>query len=803
MESFKELSSLRMGEYGVAIEFCFNCSSHNGSLRHDEQKYLNKALELKNSIYSEFPFIKIFLKPLQMNNKNYVQKLGLLEVNLFMYDRDHPILISSKLKTMQWPDTRLVINNIRQHFEGRCFQIRLNLPEDANFNPLNSPSSLLTTSLVSFYDIGLFEEKIKKKIESLPRRAITSTLNKPRQISAAIKMKIQSGVFKETEINDLINCKEYCYEQKPSKSLYLQYNNIKPGRYKLIVLESQNYETQDYDIYVQPPFRKNDPALELQFNLKPKINATFVLDIELDVGNPIYKASYLHIDNDSKSQDSVSQSEEEMHCLGVTKNGDKGIYNHFELNNFKSGNYLFNVEFKDYSNWRMEIFLFPGLNKYKLLTKDMRLVENFANSDEIQDNAREERNFYKPQNDKIGLKNVMTPISELPIAENQSVNNNSYITKDANNIENQSSLTKDENEDKENKKAKENQKEEEEGGFPKQRITSGNRMRPGERLYSAKSKSNQITSDTQSKSKLFLLKNLLVSPKDKSLSVFENYCNKDFLNIFMKQNNYIKIEFKIRLLKEMEENECSDIYQEAIIEDSYEHYSLKHHKNIKFVRIFAQRSVGHMDNNIELILVNNDKTYRYPISELFNEGCFPDETFIEMAFMIQNESSNEFEFIPMIVPMKKPVRIKALINELKSTVVFLKNSKYDYKELFGFDEMETDEDSENSIPFEDARTNLKTYEINLSQNYILNSLRIGKTKMVSLSKLEENYANWQQIVNLLKDVEEEDDDQSESGSTSLKENDQYEDEDFDVDNQTDVYEDVYEDNEGLESEIEA
>jgi len=64
IEENYELKNLRFGEYLVIIEFCSKCSQHNNSLRHNEQKYLNKALKLKEKIQKEYPFMKIYLKPL-------------------------------------------------------------------------------------------------------------------------------------------------------------------------------------------------------------------------------------------------------------------------------------------------------------------------------------------------------------------------------------------------------------------------------------------------------------------------------------------------------------------------------------------------------------------------------------------------------------------------------------------------------------------------------------------------------------------------------------------------------------------
>ena len=41
----------------VTIEYCSNCKFHSGTTRHDEEKYLNLALELEKSIKYHFPII--------------------------------------------------------------------------------------------------------------------------------------------------------------------------------------------------------------------------------------------------------------------------------------------------------------------------------------------------------------------------------------------------------------------------------------------------------------------------------------------------------------------------------------------------------------------------------------------------------------------------------------------------------------------------------------------------------------------------------------------------------------------------
>ena len=50
MEDSYEIKNLKFGEFCTIIEFCSKCSQHNGSLRHDENKYLSKALQIKTYI---------------------------------------------------------------------------------------------------------------------------------------------------------------------------------------------------------------------------------------------------------------------------------------------------------------------------------------------------------------------------------------------------------------------------------------------------------------------------------------------------------------------------------------------------------------------------------------------------------------------------------------------------------------------------------------------------------------------------------------------------------------------------------
>ena len=114
--------SLRFGEFTVRIEFCSKCSTHSGSLRHDEKKYKNKALKLQEILKLEFPFLTIILQPLEAQNSS---RLGCFEVIYRDYTSDSVQLVSSKLNTLKWPETKVVINNIRNYMRPKRLEFHL------------------------------------------------------------------------------------------------------------------------------------------------------------------------------------------------------------------------------------------------------------------------------------------------------------------------------------------------------------------------------------------------------------------------------------------------------------------------------------------------------------------------------------------------------------------------------------------------------------------------------------------------------------------------------------------------------
>lgn len=65
-------------------------------------------------------------------------------------------LVGSKLKTLEWPNARTVVNNIRSFFEGRDLKITLKVPANVGFHPMNNFGQTMKTYLVSKYDVPIF-----------------------------------------------------------------------------------------------------------------------------------------------------------------------------------------------------------------------------------------------------------------------------------------------------------------------------------------------------------------------------------------------------------------------------------------------------------------------------------------------------------------------------------------------------------------------------------------------------------------------------------------------------------------------
>jgi hypothetical protein len=815
MEDFKELQNLRFGESTVLIEFCANCAEHNGSLRHDEDKYFQKALEIKTAIQTEFPFFKIFMKPLQTSLKSSVKRLGLLEVYLATYDLKGPRLISSKLKTLVWPDVRVVVNNIRSYFDGKNVRFSLELPKSSSFHPLNCFSSEIKTALVSHYDLPIFQEKLSAEMNSSKRGIKTATANfkKERNISAIVQKKIQSGLMKQQEFEELISSKEYLMEKQLDSDLTVTYINVKPGKYKFIVLGNHNFESISYDVFVEPKLREKDNQKEYTFQLSAKRTCFLTLNVECRPDNPVYKLFYQRLDLSVSENSIESQNEEEFPHPVIKKVDKKDIYSYHVADIFP-GTYKIYLEYKDYEVLGEEIQLYVGLNSYtvsypELALKYSRDEQNSAMKTREVNKEGDRSNEFDGQKTGEGLvtevkrtktiqdlreRNCMSPITEKPEAENQRVQNSVSSRTQNKRADNQSDLASKklsfdesfEDENKENvsqnsskhshnyqrqnskvdkksqiaKKSLEMDKDSrqfddekvaEKANFTKQRVTSGNRIRPGERLYSAKSRNNHQPQlhDEIPKAKYYLFDDMQIPTSDPLKKFFEQNCEQGGLNVFLKINNIFKLEFALHVEDKAIEEKTDDIYKEDVIDNKYEHYFIRSHEIINFVRLFIQRSRASTDEEVDLYLMNNSMGCKIPLTEYCSHMCLDNEEFVDLGLLLRNASKNNYDFLMILAPMSEPIGCHTGVSEIKSIVSFIKNSKYEVWKFFGFEIEDEDESKDHTITAEEALDSLKSYEIYCNSPYIVNAIRFNKRGDLSLKKLNEVYNSWKKFAEFL------------------------------------------------------
>ena len=110
---FLEFDFLENNDIIIIIEHCSNCEEHLNHTNHVNNIYKNISKLLQLCINIRYPFIKVYLKPIDINNKT-ISKLGALEIQLGMKINDNKTITTlfSKLNSNQWPNFNNILNKI-------------------------------------------------------------------------------------------------------------------------------------------------------------------------------------------------------------------------------------------------------------------------------------------------------------------------------------------------------------------------------------------------------------------------------------------------------------------------------------------------------------------------------------------------------------------------------------------------------------------------------------------------------------------------------------------------------------------
>ena len=141
---FLEFDFLEDNDVIIIIEHCANCEKHLNHTNHSNDifKHITKLLQICINI--RFPFIKIYLKPIDTSN-NKINRIGAFEVQIGMKINNQVIIetLFSKLNSGQWPKFHNILNKINQYVPVFNFKLQIYDKEEGE----HSESTIIDNSI--------------------------------------------------------------------------------------------------------------------------------------------------------------------------------------------------------------------------------------------------------------------------------------------------------------------------------------------------------------------------------------------------------------------------------------------------------------------------------------------------------------------------------------------------------------------------------------------------------------------------------------------------------------------------------
>lgn len=738
----KQARRLRPGEFEIMIDFCANCKTHNSSLRHDEDKYLGRAVGLRDRLLEEFPFISIVLRPLQ-NSRANLPRLGCFEVALAAF-KSQPKLIFSKLKTFKWPSVSFVVNSVRSELPGSGLSIWLVPP--SSLSPSQTP--------------GPFTVRIIPEVEL----ARPSTSRLP---SAPLRRRLDSGFESHEEINQMLGEKSMIVEKTVDSSLSLLMPSVRPGKYVARLLGNEDVKETEvaFTIGLAEP--------EKVIQLAPKSRDDCSLTLSTRNGS---------------SEEVIYVSLKIEKVLGDFELVFSPHRNGFFARNMPVGEAELNVQLARGQALRARLRLFNGRNAVTLDIADrafdippleapkeqlrpgnkLQETNRGQETNRIRDSNKAPESIRVPESNRAPDSNRVPetnrteedPLfrSEPPeVAEQFEEDFDAGEGEEAEKVGEvggkdardgqKSGREFSQLEDSQHRSEKENVNSNE-AWMNKQRITSGNRMRPGERLYSAKSASQVVPDDPKSLRAPWSFEPASGLPPAGSASEAA---------FALSGGNG-----SLHLISAVEND--GEAPQSHLVEEEQlaglRWLKLRWLHEPMFLRVVVEKSRPGESFEGDLFVCLGKSSSRIDLTLFENTLCSPEENVLDVGFLI---GSNQLELIPTLVPMAEIPDPLYGLSEINNLVQFVRNSKFSVSKFFGFD---LDEDSrEMTISLEDARESLVSYELGKCQ-FLLDCVRSDRKTSCSLRRLMEIYPKWCGLVEkseLLFELHEVSDEAAEEG----------------------------------------
>ena len=266
LKDFKEYESITPGNFVITIEYCSSCEEHFNITQHGVDKIFRElAIKFQKIITERFPFIKVYLKPIDVDIVKNIEfkiilpdkngqayppfpaindqfkecKIGAFEIQISTKDSKGNLIkkmIHSKLKSKKFPVVEIVLNKIAAMMP--LFNLNLILFDQEDYQELDKMNNIEV-------NIYLSNSNIIKKLSESVREQVNNFINPGRRLEMIQRMKIlkeqtctkteNNTIETEDQINSLtINNKfdtrsiksSYMRRRTHSKSKKIKANNI-------------------------------------------------------------------------------------------------------------------------------------------------------------------------------------------------------------------------------------------------------------------------------------------------------------------------------------------------------------------------------------------------------------------------------------------------------------------------------------------------------------------------------------------------------------------------------------------------
>ena len=209
-ENFIELEKSKPGDYIIIIEYCSSCEEHSHITQHSSDTiYKDLALKYEKIINERFPFIKVLLKPIdvdivknievelpevEVNGGQYKNtksvnsyfkecRIGAFEIYIMKYNKEVKI-IHSKLSSKKFPKVNIVLDKIVAFLPK--FKLNLILYDKEDYEDLDKMNDIQV-------NIYLCQSNVIKQVRESTEEQVLNFTDPKRKLEMLRTQRLASG----------------------------------------------------------------------------------------------------------------------------------------------------------------------------------------------------------------------------------------------------------------------------------------------------------------------------------------------------------------------------------------------------------------------------------------------------------------------------------------------------------------------------------------------------------------------------------------------------------------------------------